>query len=229
MSLAAFEHRARALHTLLERLNTAYAVAQWWPAESPFEVMIGAVLTQNTTWRNVERALAALRAAVAFDEQAILALPPEELAGLLRPAGYYRLKAERLRSLCAALHAAGGWQALAARDTQELRDWLLAIRGVGPETADDILLYGFARAVFVADAYSRRLLSRYGVIAESERYEAVRGFVEQVLGEHVPELKRAHALMVEHGKARCRARPRCHDCLLHPHCALASQTQSAHT
>ncbi|MBN2886681.1 MAG: endonuclease [Chromatiaceae bacterium] len=212
---------------VLEPLQAHWGELSWWPAESPFEVMIGAVLTQNTAWRNVERALEALRARISFDEAALLAVPPEELAELLRPAGYYRLKAERLRALCAASQAAGGWRTLSALDTDTLRHWLLAIKGVGPETADDILLYGFERPVFVADAYARRLLGRLGLIGGREGYEDLRALVERALGREVATLKRAHALIVEHGKAHCRARPRCTGCVLRARCTFAAEAPGA--
>lgn len=220
--------RESGLHGVLEQLQAHWGELSWWPAESPFEVMIGAVLTQNTAWRRVERALEALRARIPFDDEAaLLAVPPEELAELLRPVGYYRLKAERLRALCAASQAAGGWRALGALDSEALRRWLLAIKGVGPETADDILLYGFERPVFVADAYARRLLGRLGLIDGGEGYEELRALVETALGREVATLKRAHALIVEHGKAHCRARPRCDGCVLRAHCAWAVEASGA--
>jgi endonuclease-3 related protein len=192
---------------------------QWWPAQTGFEVMVGAVLTQNTAWGNVERALARLCERIELQPQALLSLPEAELAERLRPVGYYNVKARRLRGLCEALLAAGGEPALAALPTAALRTWLLAIHGVGPETADDILLYCFERPVFVVDAYTRRLFERLGVLAGGESYEAVRSRFERALGPDVACFNEYHALIVAHGKAVCRARrPRCADCCLADDC-----------
>jgi endonuclease-3 related protein len=181
--------------------------------------MVGAVLTQNTAWSNVEKALARLAGRIPLTPQALLDLPEPELAGLLRPVGYFNVKATRLRAFCAALLAAGGEAALAAEDTASLRRRLLAMHGIGPETADDMLLYAFERPVFVVDAYTRRLFGRLGVLAGGEGYEAIRTLFEQALGPDTALFNEYHALIVRHAKHLCRARrPLCSDCVLRDGC-----------
>ena len=181
--------------------------------------MIGAVLTQNTAWSNVERALMQLSAQVPLAADALLALPEAELAALIRPAGYFNVKARRLRAFCEAFVAAGGEPALSALDTPRLREWLLGIHGVGPETADDILLYAFGRPVFVIDAYTRRLFERLCLLDGGEPYEALRVRFEQALGPDPALFNEYHALIVRHVKGICRARaPRCDACCLAAEC-----------
>ena len=205
--------------SLYSRLSSAYGDQHWWPAETAFEVMLGAVLTQNTAWTNVERALDQLRAQIPLRPESVLALVESRLAELIRPSGYFNVKARRLRSFCAALLEAGGESALAELPTDELRRWLLAINGIGPETADDILLYAFERPVFVVDAYTRRLFRRLGLIDGDEGYERVRKEVEAAFGPDTASFNEYHALIVRHAKEVCRARkPACEGCLLRPRC-----------
>lgn len=181
--------------------------------------MLGAILTQNTAWTNVERALTQLRTRIPLRPDALLTLPEPVLAELIRPSGYYNVKAGRLRSFCTALIDAGGEPALSALPTAQLRQWLLAINGVGPETADDILLYAFERPVFVVDAYTRRLFRRLGLIAGDEGYECIRQQVEIALGPDAPSFNEFHALIVHHAKQVCRARkPACETCRLSHDC-----------
>jgi endonuclease-3 related protein len=220
---AGTEAPARGFAAVYRRLLAAYGPQHWWPAESPFEVMIGAILTQNTAWTNVERALAGLGARVPLAPDSILALPEAELAAAIRPAGYYNIKARRLRAFCAALLQAGGQAALADRETAALRDWLLGINGVGPETADDILLYAFERPVFVVDAYTRRVFQRLALIDGRSAYEVVRRAFESALGADPALYNEYHALIVRHAKDICRARrPRCTACCLAPICPSAA-------
>lgn len=202
-------------------LHAAYGPQAWWPAETPFEVMVGAVLTQNTAWSNVEKALANLKAGKALTPEAIVRAHPRRLAAWLRPSGYFNVKARRLRALCAWLLQHGGVDALAAWPTDELREGLLAVTGVGPETADDILLYAFQRPVFVIDAYTRRMFARLGVIAGDESYEALRLRFQRALPPDVALYNEYHALIVRHGKDFCRKRPRCEVCVLRTYCAHA--------
>jgi endonuclease-3 related protein len=185
--------------------------------------MVGAVLTQNTSWTNVEKALNRLTDRVPLAPAALLGLPEPELAALLRPVGYYNVKAARLRAFCAELLDAGGEPELAALDTDDLRRLLLGMHGVGPETADDMLLYAFHRPVFVIDAYTRRLFARLGLIDGDEGYEVLRARFEQALGPDVPLFNEYHALIVRHAKDTCRARrPLCHVCVLRSGCAAGS-------
>ena len=202
---------------MYERLLAAHGPQHWWPAETVFEVMVGAILTQNTAWTNVERALERLTRCAPLEPAALLALPEADLADAIRPAGYFNVKARRLRAFCAAFTAAGGHDALAELDTPTLRHALLAIHGIGPETADDMVLYAFERPVFVVDAYTRRLFTRLGLLDGDEGYETIRARFEQALGPDVPLFNEYHALIVRHAKDICRSRaPRCsHCCLAH--------------
>ncbi len=205
---------SRRLRAVYRRLLTRYGPQHWWPARTPFEVIIGAVLTQNTSWTNVERAIANLEAAGALEPDALLALPEPRLAGLLRPSGYFNVKATRLRAVVAWYVAQGGYARLRRWATPHLRRALLDLHGVGPETADDILLYAFGRPVFVIDAYTRRLLSRLGLAEGTEPYEGLRAACELALGADAPLFNEYHALIVRHAKAHCRPRPRCDGCPL---------------
>lgn len=208
----------RRLQSVFERLQRAYGRQHWWPAESRFEILIGAVLTQNTAWTNVERALANLRGRGWMQPEAVLRTPRRQLAEALRPSGYFNLKTERLRRLCAWFVNTGGFDALDRWETVELRNALLAVQGVGPETADDILLYAFDRPIFVIDAYTRRLLARLGLLQAQPAYEALRADVERVLPADVRRYQQYHALIVEHAKRSCRRQPLCADCVLRRGC-----------
>ncbi len=207
------------LLTTFEALRAAHGPQRWWPAETPFEVMVGAVLTQNTAWVNVERGLARLTALTALAPESILELPEADLADCLRPVGYFNVKARRLRAFCAAFLAQGGLEGLSRLATPALRHRLLAVKGVGPETADDMLLYAFHRPVFVVDAYTRRLFVRLGDLAGNEGYETIRHAFEHALGPDPLLFNEYHALIVRHGKEVCRTRPRCGDCCLADRCA----------
>ena len=146
----------------------------WWPGDTPFEIIVGAVLTQNTAWINVEKAIDNLKQEGVLGLNHLLTLEEERLADLIRPSGYFNVKTRRLKSLCRFIQDMGGVEALDVLDTDALRRELLTVNGVGPETADDILLYAYQRPVFVIDAYTRRLFSRLGVISGDESYEELR-------------------------------------------------------
>jgi endonuclease-3 related protein len=206
------------LLNVFDALSRAYGPQHWWPGETPFEVMLGAVLTQNTAWANVERALSALTARVPLCADSILRLAPNALADLLRPVGYFNVKTGRLRAFCAFYVQAGGFNGLARLETGELRRRLLDVHGVGPETADDMLLYAFERPVFVVDAYTRRVFLRLGELEGSEGYETIRAGFEHALGPDIPLFNEYHALIVRHGKDVCRTKPRCRECCLRSLC-----------
>jgi endonuclease-3 related protein len=201
-------------HTLL----SAYGPQHWWPGDTPFEIMVGAVLTQNTAWTNVEKAIANLLAHDKLSPEAIIAARKDHLANWLRPSGYFNVKAERLKNFCRWYVDAGDFNALSVLDTDTLRDSLLTINGVGPETADDVLLYAFERPVFVIDAYTRRLFSRLGFIAGDETYEDLRLACEDRLASDAGLYNEFHALIVLHAKMVCRVRPSCGDCVLRESC-----------
>jgi endonuclease-3 related protein len=213
------------LLAVFRAFQSGYGPQGWWPGETPFEVMVGAVLTQNTAWVNVERGLAALTRRIPLTVEAIMSLPIEELAELIRPVGYFNVKARRLRAFCSALVDQGGIGGLAALPTPELRRRLLAVHGVGPETADDMLLYAFERPVFVVDAYTRRVFARLGLLRGDEGYETIRHAFERALGPDVALFNEYHALIVRHGKDVCRTRPRCGGCCLRSLCPSAESFQ----
>ena len=196
------------------RLFAANGHQHWWPGDSAFEIMVGAVLTQNTAWNNVERAIANLKRARALSPEAIVKAHPRRLAAWLRPSGYFNIKTKRLKALCRWLVEQGGVRRLAKLATPELRHALLDVHGIGPETADDILLYAFKRPVFVIDAYTRRIFARLGLIAGDENYETLRSLFENELGFSARLFNEYHALIVVHGKDVCKKTPLCGNCSL---------------
>lgn len=204
----------RRLMAVYRRLHAAHGPQQWWPGDSTFEIMVGAVLTQNTAWTNVEKAIANLKLAQALSPEVIIAVPHRRLASWLKPSGYFNIKAKRLRAYCEWLIRKGGVKRLAQLPTIALRDELLQVHGIGPETADDILLYAFHRPVFVIDAYTRRVFKRLGLIEGNEDYETLRELFEKSLVTDVQLFNEYHALIVAHAKDACRPRPRCDACKL---------------
>jgi endonuclease-3 related protein len=196
------------LRWVFDRLLQAYGEQHWWPAQSAFEVMLGAILTQNTAWSNVEKAIANLGQAELLDAQRLVAVDPAQLAQIIRPAGYFNIKTQRLQAFCR-FYLQQGHERLAALDTDSLRLALLGVHGVGRETADDMLLYAFARPVFVIDAYSRRLFSRLGLCQGDEPYDSLRLGLEQALQGDVGLYNEYHGLIVRHAKQHCRKRPLC--------------------
>ena len=150
------------------KLHTAYGPQHWWPGDTAFEIMVGAVLTQNTAWTNVEKAIANLKRAHALTPEAIVKAPHRQLATWLKPSGYFNIKAKRLKAMCRWLGEQGGVRKLSKFSTHDLRARLIAVYGIGPETAADIVLYAFTRPVFVIDAYTRRIFSRLGLIKGEE-------------------------------------------------------------
>lgn len=208
-------------YQIYQLLLRAYGPQDWWPGESAFEVMVGAILTQNTSWQNVERAIANLKREKALSATAIDRMSHSHLAQLLKPAGYFNVKATRLQNFCHSYLAQGGRRCLQQHATNELRKRLLSVNGVGPETADDMLLYAFGRPVFVIDAYTRRLFARLGLIEGGESYEQLRQLFEHRLlrVKHKQDVfNEYHALIVHHAKHFCRTRPQCEHCCLRRHC-----------
>lgn len=211
------------LARLYAALHRIHGLQHWWPANKPFEMMAGAVLVQNTTWINAKRAIAALKQARCLAPAKVAALSLPELAKLIRSSGTHRVKAKRLRALSLWLLEQGGVAKAGRLATHELRHSLLAVHGVGPETADCILLYVFGRPLFVADAYARRLLGRYGFEPVPDRYEPLRAAVESAFKADSAMLNEFHALIVRHSKELCRAKPRCEYCPLRRSCAYGSR------
>ena len=213
---------AQRLNDVYHALHERYGQQHWWPAETRFEVIVGAVLTQNAAWTNVERAIDQLRSRRLLTLAALTRAAPDEVAAAIRPSGYYNIKRQRLDNLCRFLSGIGGVGAFARWPLPRQRSALLAVNGVGPETADDILLYAFGQPVFVIDAYTRRLLQRLGLIVGNEGYESLRGGFEQALPVDVAMYKEYHALIVTHAKAHCRKRPACEGCPLQAGCPTAA-------
>jgi endonuclease-3 related protein len=208
---------------LQARLLDHYGPQHWWPGESAFEVLAGTILVQRTRWRNAELALTNLRQAGLLTPDAMAAHSPGRVENLIRPAGFYRQKARRLRSISQWVTGNRGIEQLRSRRTGELRQQLLGMDGIGPETADCILLYVFHRPVFVADAYARRLFCRLGWRPGTERdnYEALASAVGDAVSEDAEFFNEFHALIVAHGKSVCGKSPRCRRCALRVMCSFA--------
>ncbi len=206
-------------------LSRHYGTQSWWPAESNFEIMIGAVLTQNTAWTNVEKALLALKADNSCNADRIVSMPRPRLATLIRSSGYYNQKAERLQLLAHWYLEHGGYNGLVSIATVQLRAALLALKGIGNETADDILLYAFNRPVFVIDAYTRRLFARLGLTDATASYQELQDLFTQALPPDHELFKQYHALIVTHAKQHCRKRPLCTHCPLQVSCCYDEQSQ----
>ena len=171
------------VRAMYRKLVRAWGRQHWWPAETRFEVIVGAILTQNTSWTNVERALASLRAAGKLSVAGIRQVPLPKLEQLVRSSGYFRQKAQRLKNFVAFLDARydGSLQRMFATPTEQLRDELLALNGIGPETADSILLYAGNHSIFVVDTYTRRILERHGAVSATAKYDEIRSLVERAL------------------------------------------------
>ena len=202
----------KAYHILLDSLGPQ----DWWPGESPWEVMIGAVLVQNTAWKNVERAIDNLREADVIDPWRLLDLPVEELAELIRPAGYYRLKTKRLLNLMQfVVHQYdGSLEALQQANWRDLREQLLGIQGIGPETADSILLYALQQPALVVDTYTHRVYARHGWIDYESNYHQLQEHLAGELPEDAAVYNELHALLVHVGHHYCRRQPKCDECPL---------------
>ncbi len=211
------------LRAAYRRMYGAYGPQHWWPGDSPFEIMVGAILTQNTAWSNVEKAMANLKAADCLSPECIVSLRESRLARLIRPSGYFNIKARRLHNFCRWYLASGGLAALRRLDTSALRHALLSVNGVGPETADDMLLYAFERPVFVVDAYTRRIFLRLGLMEGAPAYDQLRLAVEAALGADAALFNEYHALIVRHGKDVCRTRPDCGNCCLRGVCRFGGE------
>jgi endonuclease-3 related protein len=187
--------------------------------------MVGAILTQAVAWTNVEQAITNLKDAQALDPAVLHALPAEELALLLRPAGYYNAKARKLKALVSHLHQRYGYdlEALFSQSLQTLRSELLAIHGIGPETADSIILYAAGQPVFVIDSYTRRLCSRMGLARDTVGYDELQALFQDNLPHETALFQEYHALIVQHAKTTCRKRPLCTSCGLLAQCAFGQQ------
>lgn len=189
---------------------------QWWPGETPFEVVIGAILTQNTNWSNVEKAIKNLKTAGKLSPEGIYELSVTELAKLIRPSGFFNVKAKRVKTFINWLFSRyeGNLSKMFARDLQSLRSELLSVKGIGPETADSILLYAGNMPTFVVDAYTHRIFSRHELIPEESTYDDMKSFFEENLPKDVQLFNEYHALLVNIGKMFCKPKKVCEPCPL---------------
>jgi endonuclease-3 related protein len=201
---------------LYNSLLQHYGPQGWWPGDTPLEVAVGAILTQNTNWQNVALAIKRLKEAGLLTARALQDLPEVELADYIRPAGYYNIKARRLKNFLNFLFSnyRGDMAVMAAAPLELLRPALLAVKGIGPETADSILLYGLEKPTFVVDAYTFRILSRHGLASDPCSYEELQALFMEVLPRDTALYQEYHALLVQTGKECCRPRPRCPTCPL---------------
>ncbi|MBI5847612.1 MAG: endonuclease III domain-containing protein [Nitrospirae bacterium] len=202
--------------TLYQRLFAAFGPQHWWPANSPFEVAIGAILTQNTNWSNVEKAIANLKREKAISAKSLHRMQASDLATLIRPAGYFNVKAARLKNFIDFLHAEyqGSMSRMAKESLPAVREKLLSVRGIGPETADSIILYALEKPVFVIDAYTKRILSRHAIIERAESYETYQKLFHSTLRSDVLLFNEYHALIVRLAKDFCKTKPICRGCPL---------------
>ncbi|MCM8775807.1 MAG: endonuclease III domain-containing protein [Candidatus Omnitrophica bacterium] len=215
-SLASRHLRPEELGTIYRLLRNAFGHQHWWPGESPFEVMIGAILTQNTAWANVEKAIRNLKDAHQLTPQALRVMTKPKLARLIRPAGYFNIKADRIKHFISFLFSEyrGSLKRMFSEKGESLRQKLLALKGIGPETADSILLYAAQKPFFVIDAYTRRIFGRHGLYDPSKTYEDWRILFEKFLPRTVGLFNDFHAQIVYLGKNFCKTKPQCASCPL---------------
>ncbi len=205
------------LRNYYDALFAAHGPQHWWPGRSPFEIIVGAILTQNTSWINVEPCIKNLRREKLLTPAAIETASSARLARLIRSSGYFRQKTKKLKAFVRFLSSKyqGSLSKMFRAPTLALREQLLAVHGIGPETADSILLYAARHPVFVVDAYARRILERHGLAETRHRYEDIRRLFERSLPANAPLYNEFHALIVHTGKRYCHARePRCSECAL---------------
>lgn len=211
--------RKSLLLSMFDAMSAALGPSHWWPGDGPFETAVGAVLTQNTNWGNVEKAIANLKQAQVMTPEALYALSEDETAELIRPAGYFRVKTVRLKNLLTVMHEEFelDFERPKEHDMLKLREMLLAVKGVGPETADSILLYAWGKPSFVVDAYTRRILSRHGLLPPDVSYDEVQEYFMDVLPGDEALYNEYHALIVRTAKEWCvKKAPKCNGCPLEP-------------
>jgi endonuclease-3 related protein len=212
------------LMAIYDRMLERFGPLAWWPAETPFEVCVGAILTQNTAWTNVEKAIIALKQAEVLSPNAMRDIDPEQLARLIRPAGYFNLKSNRLKEFVSWLfhNHSGSLKKMRTGNLQSLRPELLKVCGIGPETADSILLYAAEKSTFVVDAYTRRLFHRLGLLSDDANYDDTQALFMENLPAEVQLFNEYHAQIVEQCKLFCRKKPLCAGCPLFDICTFAT-------
>ncbi len=201
---------------IYDRLYERYGPQHWWPGDTPFEIIVGAILTQNTNWKNVEKAITNLKNADCLTAEKLNNLPIAKLAELIRPAGYFNIKAQRLKNFLDWLFEKydGTLKSLEPLALSTLREQLLAIKGIGPETADSICLYGFEKPIFVVDTYTARIFGRHGMIEAPSGYEQIQESFHAELQRDAVLFNEFHALIVRAGKEYCKPNPTCDGCPL---------------
>ncbi|MEW6535430.1 MAG: endonuclease III domain-containing protein [Candidatus Auribacterota bacterium] len=201
---------------IFQKMFGHFGPLNWWPGDSPLEVMLGAILTQNTAWSNVEKALASLSQKTGLDPEKIRQLSDVELAACIRSSGYFNQKAKKLRVFLTYFHDRYGdsIEAMKEQPLERLRDELLSLHGIGPETADSILLYALDKLIFVVDAYTRRILARHGLMHHTADYHAMQDLFQQNIPPDISLYNEYHALIVNTGKDFCRTKPLCDSCPL---------------
>ncbi len=217
---------AEILNTIYDTLYKCYGTQHWWPGETAFEVMLGAVLTQSAAWTNVEKAIANLKEAGMLSPDALRKIDVERLAKLVYPSGYFNAKAAKLKALVNWYGSEYGddLQKLRTRPIGALRDELLAVYGIGEETADSILLYAADKPSFVIDAYTRRIFQRLGVVPQNDKYSDWRDLFMENLKPDIRKFNEYHALVVHHGKEVCSKRePDCESCCLREMCSTGKR------
>lgn len=200
---------------IYNKLYSRFGPQGWWPGDTRFEIIVGAILTQNTNWQNVAKAIANLKKARVLTPKKLYSLPQERLAELIRPCGYYNIKAKRLRSFLVFLFQRyqGSLRKMFNQGLKELRQEILSVQGIGPETADSILLYAGNFPIFVVDAYTKRIFSRHNFFDEKADYHKVQGIFMENISKDVKRYNEYHALIVRLGKEVCKkANPRCDIC-----------------
>jgi endonuclease-3 related protein len=205
------------LQAIYKKLYSHFGPQHWWPADHPFEVMVGAILTQNTNWNNVLKAIGSLKKHRALKPQALSSMSVETLARRIKSAGYYTLKAKRLKNYVRFFlkQYKGSAGKMAVTDTLKLRDALLAVNGIGQETADSILLYALGKPVFVVDSYTKRIMSRHGLLADDASYHLAQDLFMKHLQRKSALFNEYHALLVKLGKEYClKNKPKCETCPL---------------
>ena len=209
-------HISKTLLAMHEKMLSHFGPLHWWPGDTPFEVIVGAILTQNTAWTNVEKAIANIKQAGALGPERLRKMPRARLARLIRPSGYYNIKAKRLKSFLDFPHNeyGGSVKRMFREGAEVLREKLLAVNGIGPETADSILLYAGGVPTFVVDAYTKRILSRHALLDGNEKYEEVKQLFETNLPRDAQLYNEFHAQIVNVGKNYCRRKPHCDNCPL---------------
>ncbi len=216
----------RSISLLHNAFLREYGDLRWWPAETPFEIAVGAILTQNTSWNNVEMAIDALRAEGALSPSGLVKIDVSRLEALIRPSGFFRQKAGYLKELATYVEQqwSGNILGMSCESVGDVRDRLMALRGVGPETADSIMLYALRMPSFVVDAYTHRLLRRTGIYTGGG-YDSVKAAFERALSHDVDRLANAHAMIVVHCKKTCRTKPLCDVCVLMSMCSEAEEQE----